>query len=51
MVMEKIFKEFVVFTGFWPKSALEMKVKVKSRHEIHTYVDTIFHANKHIKCA
>jgi hypothetical protein len=30
MVLEKIFKEFAVFTGFWPKYDLEMKVKVKS---------------------
>jgi hypothetical protein len=28
---KKIFKEFAVFTGFWPKYDLEMKVKVKSR--------------------
>jgi hypothetical protein len=32
MVLEKkIFKEFAVFTGFWPKCDLEMKVKVESR--------------------
>jgi hypothetical protein len=29
--LKKIFKEFAVFTGFWPKYHLEMKVKVKSR--------------------
>jgi hypothetical protein len=27
---KKIFKEFAVFIGFWPKYDLEMKVKVKS---------------------
>jgi hypothetical protein len=33
MVLEKIFKifkEFAVFTRFWPKYELEMKIKVKS---------------------
>jgi hypothetical protein len=31
-VLEKrIFKHFAVFTSFWPKYDLEMKVKVKSR--------------------
>jgi hypothetical protein len=29
-VLKKIFKEFAVFTSFWPKYYLEMKVKVKS---------------------
>jgi hypothetical protein len=29
-VLEKIFKEFAVFTGFWPKYDLNMKVNVKS---------------------
>jgi hypothetical protein len=29
-VLEKIFKEFAVFTGFCLKCDLEMKVKVKS---------------------
>jgi hypothetical protein len=28
---KKIFKEFAVFTGFWPKCDFEMKVKVKSQ--------------------
>jgi hypothetical protein len=27
---KKILKIFAVFTGFWPKYDLEMKVKVKS---------------------
>jgi hypothetical protein len=25
-VLEKIFKDFVIFTGFWPKNDLEKKV-------------------------
>jgi hypothetical protein len=30
VLKKKFFKEFAVFTGFWPKYDLEMKVKVKS---------------------
>jgi hypothetical protein len=28
---KKILKEFAIFTGFWPKYDLEMKVQVKSQ--------------------
>jgi hypothetical protein len=31
MVLKNIFKEFAVFTGFWPQYDLEMEVKVKFR--------------------